>query len=388
MQDLADNQNNNSNEHHPNRSHRHQRQHRHDLAHSTIRQSYNSAVKDNAWRKDSNKPRKILTQGSLIMNQFASSNVSRERITIPGKTDHLGIFKKGKASKKTTVQRDVGNEFSEDAFLNQPAVSRESRLSGRRHEQVVTSAYFTSAKQDDNASASKSGSSFGNNFIYEPSKSASTASSVHNLNAKPALQKRNVASTHHTSRYARGHQDALSYHSSTNSNQQQQPNRTNTDGSAPTPIHVTTPEPLEDVIDTLLETSESQAELPLQVNSIEIEQLQQPVPVMYLPTAETYADPYMELQPHGYAALPPAPWQDQYHKMSALHQQQYSVYDVGVAVLPACPTVPEQHLQPIEYYVGNSDTEYDHGLSLDGLPPQPLPPPSSAHFRWRPHRLF
>ncbi|KAK5821253.1 hypothetical protein F5H01DRAFT_340286 [Linnemannia elongata] len=388
LQDLADNQSNNSNEHHLNRSHRHQRQHRHDLAHSTIRQSYNPAVKDNAWRKDSNKPRKILTQGSLIMNQFASSNVSRERITIPGKTDHLGIFKKGKASKRTTVQRDVGNEFSEDAFLNQPAVSRESRLNGRRHEQLVTSAYFTSAKQDDNASASKSGSSYGNRNIHEPSKSASTASSVHNLNTKPVLQKRNVASTHHTSRYARGHQDAPSYHSSTNSNQQQLPNRTNTDGSAPTPIHVTTPEPLEDVIDTLLETSESQAELPLQVNSIEIEQLQQPVPVMYLPTAETYEDPYLELQPHGYAALPSAPWQDQYHKMSALHQQQYSVYDVGVALLPACPTVPEQHLQPIEYYVGNSDTEYDHGLSLDGLPPQPLPPPSSAHFRWRPHRLF
>lgn len=154
------------------------------------------------------------------------------------------------------IAKDVGNEFSEDAFLNQPAVSRESRLNGRWHEQLVTSAYFTSAKQDDNASASKSGSSYGNRNIHEPSKSASTASSVHNLNTKPVLQKRNVASTHHTSRYARGHQDAPSYHSSTNSNQQQLPSRTNTDGSAPTPIHVTTPESLEDIIDTLLETSE------------------------------------------------------------------------------------------------------------------------------------
>jgi hypothetical protein len=27
-------------------------------------------------------------------------------------------------------------------------------------------------------------------------------------------------------------------------------------------------------------------------------------------------------------------------------------------------------------------------LPLDGHPPQPLPPPSSTHFRWRPHRLF
>ncbi|KAF9538987.1 hypothetical protein EC957_005964 [Mortierella hygrophila] len=370
LHDLADNRSDNSNEYHPNHNHRHQRQHRHDLALSAIRQNSNSKVKDNAGRKDSNKPRKILTQGSLIMN-------------IAGKTDHLGIFKKGKASKKTTVQRDNGNEFSEDAFLNQRTDSRESRLSGRRHEQVVTSAYFISARQDDDAAASESSSSYGNKSIHKQSKRASTASSAHSPDARPALQKRTVASTHHTNRHARGHQGAPPSHSSANSNQQQQPNRTNTYGPVPIAIHVTTPEPLEDVLDTFLEINKSQAELPPQVNSIEIEQLQQPFPVKHISSAETYVDSYTELQPYGYAA---PPWQDPYRIMCDPLQQQYPIYDLPVAVLPA--TVPEQQLQHVEYYVDKNDTEYDHGLSLDGLPPQPLPPPSSTHFRWRPHRLF
>ncbi|KAG9065320.1 hypothetical protein KI688_002644 [Linnemannia hyalina] len=260
-----------------------------------IRQNSNSTVKDNAGRKDSNKPRKILTQGSLIMNNH-----------------------------------DNGNEFSEDAFLNQRTDSRESRLSGRRNEQVVTSAYFINAKHDDNAAASESSSSYGNKSIHEQSKRASTASSAHSPDAEPALQKRTVASTHHTNRHAR-------------------------------------------------------AELPPQVNSIETEQLQQPLPVEHLSSAETYADSYTELQPYGYAA---PQWQDPYRIMCDPLQQLYSVYDLPVAVLPACPTVPEQQLQHMEYYVDNDDTEYDHGLPLDGLPPQPLPPPSSTHFRWRPHRLF
>lgn len=150
---------------------------------------------------------------------------------------------------------DVGNEFSEDAFLNQRTDSGASHLSGR-HEHAVTSAYFTNAKQSDNAAASKSNSSYGNGSIHEQTKSASPASTFHNPDAKPALQKRTVASTNQASRHARGRQDAPSYHSSTNSNRQQQPNRINTYGSAPPATHVTTPEPLEDVLDTLLEPNE------------------------------------------------------------------------------------------------------------------------------------
>ncbi|KAF8945157.1 hypothetical protein BGZ47_003153 [Haplosporangium gracile] len=349
LHDLADNRSVNSDEDHHNRSHRHQRQHRHHLVFPALRQNFNSTVKDNARKKDSNKSRKILTQGSLIMN-------------IPGKTDHLGIFKKGKASKKTIVQRDVGNEFSEDAFLNQRTDSRASRASRRRHEQMVTSAYFTNANQNYHAAVTKSSSSYGNKSIHGQSKSASTASSV---------QKRTVASTHRANHHARDRQGASSYHSSANSNQQRL-KRINMYESAPTTTHATTPQPLEDVLDPMLETNESTpAQPPPQVNPVEFDQLPQPVPVECLPAADTYSDPYVGPQLYEYATPLLAPWQlSSYQNVPDPHQQMYAVYDLPAPILPACPTIPEQHLQPIEYDVDNGDT--DKQIQFGVLSPQEI----------------
>ncbi|KAG0310942.1 hypothetical protein BGZ97_012208 [Linnemannia gamsii] len=354
--DLADNRSDTSHEHQHNRDH--QRQHQHHLPLSAFRQNSDSMVKDNAGKKDSNKPRKILTQDSLIMN-------------IPGKLNHLGIFKKGKASKKTTVQQGAGNEFSEDAFLNQRTDSRESRIGGRLHEQVVTSAYFTNASQNDHAAAaSKSSPSYGSRGTHKQSKSASTVSSVHSRATKPAVQKRAVASTHRNRRHGRDHSDAMSVHSSAN-NDQQQLNRTNTYGTASTMTHVTTSEPLEDALDTLLETSGSQVQSPSQVNSVEFEQLTQPLPIEYLPTAEIYVDPYAGVHPYGYAPPPYVPWQlDPYYNMPNSHQQMYPMSDCPLPALPACLTVPEQHLQPIEHDIGNGDT--DKQIQFGVLSPQEI----------------
>jgi ABC-type Zn2+ transport system substrate-binding protein/surface adhesin len=70
--DLADNRSDTSHEHQHNRDH--QRQHQHHLPLSAFRQNSDSMVKDNAGKKDSNKPRKILTQDSLIMNVSFENN--------------------------------------------------------------------------------------------------------------------------------------------------------------------------------------------------------------------------------------------------------------------------------------------------------------------------
>ncbi|KAI8601394.1 hypothetical protein EDD21DRAFT_108505 [Dissophora ornata] len=105
------------------------------------------------------------------MSQFASPNLSRDRITISGRSGRLGIFRKGKASRKTVVQGgtrilswlvlittnasiqqttnltlsslNIGDEFSEDAFLNQKAGSRLSEGRNDQQEAIVMSAYFT-----------------------------------------------------------------------------------------------------------------------------------------------------------------------------------------------------------------------------------------------------
>ncbi|KAK3843492.1 MAG: hypothetical protein J3R72DRAFT_440954 [Linnemannia gamsii] len=249
LHDLADNQSDDGHDHHNQRRHR-----RHHLL-PVHQQKSEFAVNNKPGKTDSNKPRKILTQSSLIMNQFVSPNISRERITIPGKLDHLGIFKKGKASKKTTIQRDLGNEFSEDAFFNQRTDSRGSRISGRRQEQVIKSAYFTDEKQDqDGHTASKSSSSYGNKSEHEQFNRASIASSVDNVDPKADVKKRAIASTPHVDRHRRDRQSVLSYHSSTHSNQQQL-SRANTHRSASTTAQVSS-QPLEDALDSLLEINE------------------------------------------------------------------------------------------------------------------------------------
>ncbi|KAF9133336.1 hypothetical protein BGW39_010041 [Mortierella sp. 14UC] len=357
-----------------------------------LRQTSDTAVNNKPGKKYSNKPRKILTQSSLIMNQFVSPNVSRERITIPGKLDHLGIFKKGKASKKTTVQRDVGNEFSENGFLNQRTDSRESHVIGRHQEQVVTSAYFTDARKDqDGLAASKSSSSYCNMNNYEQSNSASITSFIDNAELKSDVKECAVASNHHIGRDLRDRRGVLSYHSSAHSSQQQL-NRTKTHGSAPT-THVSSPQPLEDVFDTLLELNESGVQSPTQPTPAYYGQFQQSVPVQHVPAADPFAGSYNEPYPYGYAVPPPAPWQlETYHNIAHPDQQRvYPVYDNTVydnSVPPACPPVFDQRLQPIEYAIVKTGTEYDHDLPLDGRPPQPVPPAVGSHFRWRPHRLF
>ncbi|KAF8977809.1 hypothetical protein BGZ46_007106 [Entomortierella lignicola] len=74
------------------------------------------------------------------MNQFVSPNISKERITIAGKHKKLGIFKKGKASEKTIVQK--GDEFSEDTFLNRKAICEQSDATSNQRKAILTSAYF------------------------------------------------------------------------------------------------------------------------------------------------------------------------------------------------------------------------------------------------------
>ncbi|KAG0249376.1 hypothetical protein BG011_009369 [Mortierella polycephala] len=111
---------------------------------------------------DSNKPRKVLTQGSLVMNML-------------DKSTRLGIFKKGKASQRTTV--NAGNGFLEEAFLNQRADSgiRDDNRRGK----IVTSTYFDqqSISQTDDQSDMDS-----------PSADGSDTHSAHSL--KPRMRNR------------------------------------------------------------------------------------------------------------------------------------------------------------------------------------------------------
>ncbi|KAF9907633.1 hypothetical protein EC991_010752 [Linnemannia zychae] len=340
LHDFADNQSDNGYNHHSDRHQRH-------YLPTALRQTSNTAVNRKSGKKDSNKPRKILTQSSLIMNQFVPPNITKGRITIPGKLDHLGIFKKGKASKKTTVQQDLGNKFSEDAFLNKRTDSKEFHISGRRQDQVVTSSYFADAMQDQyDLAVSRSSSSFGNMSNCEQPNSTSIAPSIGNTDTKSGTKERVIALTHridhdlHDRRAANGIQS------------------------------------------------------PTQPAPAKHEPLQQPVPDQYTPTAAPFADSYNEPYPYGYLVLPSAPWQlEPSYGIHEPHQQQ--VYPVcgntasDKLVPPTCPCVFHQRLHPIEYAVMDTDAEYDHGRPLlDGNLSQPLSPPANPHFRWRPHRLF
>ncbi|KAF9436386.1 hypothetical protein BGZ76_004117 [Entomortierella beljakovae] len=84
-------------------------------------------------KSDSNKPRKILTQGSLIINQFVSPTIAKERIT--------GYSKKEKHLKGPTFTKCVGEEFSEERFLNNRVVSEQPKLTDQQND-LVTSTYF------------------------------------------------------------------------------------------------------------------------------------------------------------------------------------------------------------------------------------------------------
>ncbi|KAF9107328.1 hypothetical protein BGX29_006693 [Mortierella sp. GBA35] len=304
---------------------------------------------------------------SVFMHRRVRLDSGPSPTVVPGKMDHLGIFKKGKASKKTTVQRDTGKEFSEDAFLNQRADPGGSPISGRCREQVVTSTYFADPKQDELAE-SKSSYSDDDKSHYVQSNSVDTATSIHSPSPKQSTKKRVDSSPHHKGRDRRDRRDIPSYHPSARSSQEQQVNRSNTHEFA------------------------LRIQSPIRINAVELEQQQQqvsqPVPVEYIPVAGTYADYYIAPQPYEYAAPPPAQWQlEPYHNMPDPHQWAYPVYDNPVP--PVCQPVPDHGLLPIEYNAHNvhDDTEYDHGLPLDIQPPPP-PLPSNNHFHWRPHRLF
>ncbi|CAO3565687.1 unnamed protein product [Mortierella alpina] len=151
-----------------------------------------SASRGKSGRSDSNKPRKILTQGSLIIN-FTSPNVSRERITIAEKTGRPGIFSKGIASQRTTVH--AGHDFSEKDFLNPPETSGLHRLDDQTRSKVVTSAYFTPAQdtrmdRDSTSDRSKAHSTTG-------SSSDSHSYSDHPRHSLPAHRGRGRLPHHH-----------------------------------------------------------------------------------------------------------------------------------------------------------------------------------------------
>ncbi|KAF9083486.1 hypothetical protein BGX23_011391 [Mortierella sp. AD031] len=361
LNDLADNRSDNSNDHHHQHHGRHQDRHRHHHPLPALRRISDIAINDKPGVTDSNKPRKVLTQGSLIMN-------------VPGKMDHLGIFKKGKASKKTTVQRDTGKEFSEDAFLNQRADPGGSPISGRCREQVVTSTYFADPKQDELAE-SKSSYSDDDKSNYVQSNSVDTATSIHSPSPKQSTKKRVDSSPHHKGRDRRDRRDIPSYHPSARSSQEQQVNRSNTHEFALSAARISSHEPVEDVLESSLETNESRIQSPIRINAVELEQRQQqvsqPVPVEYIPVAGTYADYYIAPQPYEYAAPPPAQWQlEPYHNMPDPHQWAYPVYDNPVP--PVCQPVPDHGLLPIEYNAHNVHDDTDKQIQFGVLSPQEI----------------
>ncbi|GJJ68303.1 hypothetical protein EMPS_00649 [Entomortierella parvispora] len=137
------------NESSSNPHHRHrQRHHRHDRHIQRNLDRYESskvqALQETRIAKPNrNKPRKILTQGSLVMNQFESSKVAKDRITASSTSDIICIrdnsAMKGKASTRVAVSKDRG--FSESSFLNR---RDDSRHDDSRPEpiEIITSSYF------------------------------------------------------------------------------------------------------------------------------------------------------------------------------------------------------------------------------------------------------
>ncbi|KAG9325046.1 hypothetical protein KVV02_001045 [Mortierella alpina] len=111
------------------------------------------------------------TSYTKLKIQFTSPNVSKERITIAEKTGRPGIFRKGRASQRTTVL--TGHEFSEQAFLNPPEIAGSRQPDDPTRNEVVTSAYFTPTQDTHMNHDSTSDGNKGHNTGYSSSDSRS-----------------------------------------------------------------------------------------------------------------------------------------------------------------------------------------------------------------------
>ncbi|KAG0021925.1 hypothetical protein BGZ81_008744 [Podila clonocystis] len=140
------NSNNNRKSHSSNKRNKHYSESSHHLAGAIYAHNEDQDEKESR-KKDSKKPHKILTQDSLLLNQFASANTTKGRITLPNASSRLGLFQKGKASLKTAVQ-DHGRGFSETNFLGQ-AVGTPVPEDHDRPQEVVTSSYFAKPKDGE-----------------------------------------------------------------------------------------------------------------------------------------------------------------------------------------------------------------------------------------------
>ncbi|KAG0057283.1 hypothetical protein BGZ83_000073 [Gryganskiella cystojenkinii] len=164
--------------HHP---HRLERPHSHHDNRSKERLSDEEKV----VKSNRNKPRKILTQGSLVMNQFKSSKIAKDkRITIPESTGRLGIFKKGKASRKVAVNRG----FSESSFLDRHEES-EYKGANPQNTDIVTSNYFAPQKK----TRDKEDKAFMSSDLQQKTDSNSTGSE-HSLHSLQQQRKRKATS--------------------------------------------------------------------------------------------------------------------------------------------------------------------------------------------------
>ncbi|KAF8921640.1 hypothetical protein BGZ52_011550, partial [Haplosporangium bisporale] len=80
--------------HNHNNSSKHNNKSTHHLVMDTAYASNEDEDGKELGKKDSKKPRKILAQDSLVLNQFASANTTKGRITLPKASSRLGLFRK------------------------------------------------------------------------------------------------------------------------------------------------------------------------------------------------------------------------------------------------------------------------------------------------------
>ncbi|KAI9240375.1 MAG: hypothetical protein BYD32DRAFT_458907 [Podila humilis] len=185
---------------HKNHSHNNSSKHKNKSTHHLFMDTAYASNEDEdgkeLGKKDSKKPRKILAQDSLVLNQFASANTTKGRITLPKASSRLGLFRKGKASQKIAV-RDHAHGFSETDFLGRTAATPMSEGShDRRREEVVTSSYFAKPKDrepKDTAPSPRSESRSGH-FTANENTTNTSVLSKHSIERKAQQYAGNVAS--------------------------------------------------------------------------------------------------------------------------------------------------------------------------------------------------
>ncbi|KAF9217439.1 hypothetical protein BGZ59_004289 [Podila verticillata] len=172
--------------HNHNNSSKHNNKSTHNLVMDTAYASNEDEDGKELGKKDSKKPRKILAQDSLVLNQFASANTTKGRITLPKASSRLGLFRK-----------DHAHGFSETDFLGRTAATPMSEGShDRRREEVVTSSYFAKPKDrepKDTAPSPRSESRSGH-FTANENTTNTSALSKHSIERKAQQYAGNVAS--------------------------------------------------------------------------------------------------------------------------------------------------------------------------------------------------